>query len=194
LNSAVYLVKWDNMQVSGRTPNGAFSFISNAGKAEVKGFELEGTYVPAAGVTINANYSYNDAQLTEDQVNDYVTSTGRKGDRITFIPKHKAAISGNYQFPLTGAYEGFVRGDVSYVGPSFSTLNPTDTYAMKNPAYTLLNLRGGVINDAGDWEASLYVNNLLNGVAIVRLTNSSTPPVGGSAVSAMPRTIGLSLT
>ncbi len=194
LNGAVYLVQWDNMQVSGRTPNGAFSFISNAGKAEVKGFELEGTYVPAQGVTINANYSYNDAQLTEDQINDYVTSAGRKGDRITFIPKHKAAISGNYQFPLTGAYEGFLRADVNYVGPSFSTLNPNDTYAMKNPAYTLVNLRGGVVNDAGDWEASLYINNLLNDVAIVRLTNSSTTPLGGSATSAMPRTVGVSLT
>lgn len=194
VNGALYTVKWDNMQVSGRTPNGAFSFISNAGKAEVKGFELEANWTPLAGLALSGNYSYNDAKLTEDQINSYVTAAGRAGDRIPFIPKNKGAVSAEYTRDLTGALRGFVRGDVNYVGISYSELSTANVYRMKNPAYTLVNLRFGVTSAKDGWEASLYANNLLNDVAITRLSSSSTTPAGGVAVSAMPRTIGLSLT
>ncbi|WKL56062.1 TonB-dependent receptor [Asticcacaulis sp. ZE23SCel15] len=194
VNAALYMVKWENMQVSGRTPNGAFSFISNAGAAEVKGFELESTWTPLPGLTVSGNYSYNDAQLTEDQINSYVTAAGRKGDRITFIPKNKGAISADYSRPLTASLKGFVRGDVNYVGISYSELSTANVYRMKNPAYTLANLRAGFSPLDGNWEASVFVHNLFDHVAITRLTNSSTTPIGGSAVSALPRTVGVSLT
>jgi iron complex outermembrane receptor protein len=65
---------------------------------------------------------------------------------------------------------------------------------METPAYTLANLRAGVVSETGNWEASLYINNLTNDVVFLRLTNSSTSPIGGTVVGAMPRTVGISVT
>ena len=41
LNVAAFRIDWDNMQVTGTTPDGAFRFISNAGTAQIDGAELE---------------------------------------------------------------------------------------------------------------------------------------------------------
>jgi iron complex outermembrane receptor protein len=194
VNAAIYQIDWKNMQVSGRTLNNAFSFISNAGAAKVKGAEIEVSATPVHGLLLNANASYNDAKLTEDQVNANVSSTGRAGDRIQNIPKVQGAVSAQYTKDISEGMAAFIRGDVNYVGSSYSELRPTNVYRMKNPAYTLANLRIGVeANDAG-WEASLFANNLFNATAITRITNSSTTPIGGSAVSAMPRTLGVAVT
>ncbi|MDB5458257.1 MAG: ligand-gated channel protein [Caulobacter sp.] len=194
VNASIYQIDWKNMQVSGRTLNNAFSFISNAGAAKVKGAEIEITATPIHGLLFSANASYNDAKLTEDQVNSSVASTGRAGDRIQNIPKVSGAFSAQYTHDLKDGLQGFVRGDINYVGSSFSELRPTNAFRMKNPSYSLTNLRVGVESNEAGWEAAVFVNNLFNAVAITRITNSSTTPVGGSAVSAMPRTIGASVT
>jgi len=194
LNFNVYQIDWDNMQVSGRTLDNAFSFISNAGAARVKGAEFEFMAAPISGLTINGNASYNDAKLTENQVNASVSAPGKAGDQLPNIPKVSAAIGVQYTRPVWGEINGFARADANYVGDAFSTLSAADPYRRKSPAYSMLNLRFGLEHPDGDWSLSAFVNNVFDKVAITRLTESASTPLGGTAVSVMPRTSGLSLT
>ncbi len=190
LNAALYQIDWDDMQVSGRTLNGAFSFLSNAGAARMRGAELEATWRPLAGLDVSANFNYNDAKLTADQISDVVSGAGRKGDRVPNIPRTSAMLAAAYRFPITPGLDGMVRLDGSYVGGSWSLFR--GTYNVYKASYTTVGLRAGVESTDDKWAAYLYVRNLTNEVGLNQYTRSSTPPYT-SATSLTPRTVGVSV-
>lgn len=186
-----YLIDWTNMQVKGQTPNGAFSFITNAGAARVKGIETDITALPVENLQIQANASILHAALTENQVNANVLGPGVTGDDIPYVPRFTAGISAQYTLPLTSLLNGMVRIDESYVGLSHSKFNDSDRFDTELPAYSLTNVRIGVKSPHKDWGAYLYVNNLLNKDAITFSSASAISLGQNEVTSARPRTIGL---
>lgn len=190
LNAALYQIDWDDMQVSGRTLNGAFSFLSNAGAARMRGVELEASWRPLAGLDVSANFNYNDAKLTEDQISDVVNGAGRKGDRVPNIPRTSGMLAAAYRWSLTPSLDGMVRLDGSYVGGSWSLFR--GSYNVYKDSYTTVGLRAGVESADDTWAAYLYVRNLTNEVGLNQYSKSSTPPYY-SATSLVPRTVGVSV-
>jgi len=191
LNTALYQIDWDNMQVSGRSTNGAFSFLSNAGAARIQGVEFEGAVIPVAGLTLSANGAYVDAKLTEDQYNDDVaqqSTTGLKGDHLPYVPRWSGAASAAYNWPIAGSLSGMARVDYTYVGTSHSYFR--SSYNTVMGGYSTVNLRTGL--EGNDWSADLYVNNVLNDDGI------SSRYYGFSyyyaqVMSQRPRTVGISV-
>lgn len=193
VNLDAFLIDWTDMQVTGRTPNGAFSYITNAGAARVKGIEFEMTARPIHGLSLQANASYIDAKLTENQANANLNAPGLKGDRIPFVAKFSAGASAQYSWPVSGNLDGLFRLDVNHVGSSYSDFRPTATFTRKIDSYQLVNLRTGIEGGEGKWGAYLFVSNLLNDTAITRATSSAIQVNQTVVTSAAPRTIGLNL-
>ncbi|QSX33497.1 TonB-dependent receptor [Shewanella avicenniae] len=192
-NAATYLIDWDNMQVRGRTTDGAFSFLSNAGAAQIMGLELEGGWRITDDLFISGNVNLLNAELTEDQVSDVVLAAGRDGDRIPYIPKVTGMLSLTYNLPqMLAGYDSSLRADVNYVGSSYSELSPNNAYNLKLDSYSLTNLRFNVDSTESGWGFALYVNNLFDKNAIVYNSGSSSYP-NEFANSAMPRTIGVTV-
>jgi len=192
LNLAAYQIDWDNIQVRGRTTNGAFSFLSNAGAARVRGAEAEAFIRPSRDLTVTLSANYVDAKLTEDQISDVVNGAGRVGDHIPDIPEWSGAISAEYTRPVAPGIDFFARGDVNYVGSFYSEFRPDNVYRVKVEDYALANLRFGVELPDSDTGVYLFVNNLFDAYAINRASNGSTPN-SYSATAAAPRTIGLNI-
>jgi iron complex outermembrane receptor protein len=192
LNLAAYQIDWTNIQVSGRTTNGAFSFLSNAGAARIRGVEAEAFLRPTRGLQLTLSGNYIDPKLTEDQVNESVVAAGRAGDRIPFIPNWSGAVGAEYTTPVSNSLDFFARADVNYVGSSYSEFRPTNVYRVKIGAYSLTNLRIGFDLKQSDAGVYIFVNNLFDEVAINRASQSSTAN-SYSATSAAPRTIGLNV-
>jgi outer membrane receptor protein involved in Fe transport len=191
INVDAFLIDWTDMQITGRTPNGAFSYITNAGAARVKGLELEIDARPVQGLSIAANASYIDAKLSENQATTNVSAPGLKDDRIPYVPKFTAGIGVQYKWALTDAVNGLARVDANHVGASYSDFRPNGTYTRHIDAYQLVNLRLGVEKD--EFGAFLFVSNLFDSLAITRSTSSAIA-VGRTLVnSARPRTIGINL-
>jgi len=195
LNIDAFQIDWSDMQITGRTPNGAFSFITNAGKARVRGVELETTIRPAEGFSITGNASYIDAKLRENQANANVSAPGLKGDRIPYVPKFSAGIAAQYEWALSDTLSGFARIDGNTVGGSYSDFRPsgqpTVNFTRYIDDYQLVNLRLGVEGPESSWAAYLFATNLFDSTAITRATSSAIA-VGRTLVnSAAPRTIGL---
>jgi iron complex outermembrane recepter protein len=186
-----YLIDWTNMQVNGQTPNGAFSFITNAGAARVKGIETDITALPVENLQIQANASILHAALTENQVNANVLGPGVTGDDIPYVPRFTGGISVQYTQPLTSHFSGMARIDESYVGSSHSEFNDSDGFDTELPAYALTNVRIGVESPHKDWGAYLYANNLFNKDAITFSMASAISLGQNEVTSARPRTIGL---
>ena len=186
-----YLINWSNMQVNGQTPNGAFSFITNAGAARVKGLEADLTFEPIQNLQIQADASISHAALTEDQVNSNVLGPGVKGDEIPFVPRFTAGLSAQYSLPITPVFSGMARVDESYVGQSYSEFNNSDGFDVELPAYSLTNVRIGIESPQKDWGAYFYANNVFNKVAITFAGASAISLGENEVTSSRPRTYGL---
>ncbi len=193
-NIDLFRIDWSNMQVTQRTPNGAFSYIGNAAAAQVQGVEFEGSVQPVHGLSINANATYMTAKLTEDVLppNLATASSGLKGNRIPYVPKFTLGASAQYTWALTDSFDGVIRGDVSHSAGYYSDFRPTYVYTRYIRGYELANVRVG-IERANDWGAYIFVNNLFDAVAITRASSSAIGVGLTSVNSAQPRTIGLNL-
>ncbi|QKR98508.1 TonB-dependent receptor [Sphingomonas sp. CL5.1] len=194
LNLDAFRIDWSNIQITQRTPNGAFSYIGNASAARVQGIEFEGSLQPVHGLNINANATYMTAKLTEDVLppNLATTSSGLKGNRIPYVPKFTMGGSAQYTWPLTDSFDGVIRADYSHSGGYYSDFRPTYVYTRYIDGYDLVNARVG-IERSGDWGAYVFVTNLFDSVAITRASSSAIGVGLTSVTSAQPRTIGLNL-
>ncbi|WP_339862940.1 TonB-dependent receptor [Paremcibacter congregatus] len=183
LNAAAYLIKWSDISQQNRLGCG-FQYIANAGKAEIKGFEVEMMAAPIDGLTLTFALGYADAKITDPEGVAGVLA----GDELQGVPNWTVAASGEYIFPVGSNTDGILRADFNHYGRSFSTNNGDQR---TRPAWTALNLRAGVIRD--DWEVTLFVDNLTNTHANMADSRSIAAETSGRqrVVSNRPRTIGL---
>ncbi|OJU17596.1 MULTISPECIES: TonB-dependent receptor [unclassified Sphingomonas] len=191
LNAAVYQIDWRNMQVSGRSANGAFSFLTNAGKARIKGAEIEATLRPVEGLSLNTALGFVDAKLTEDQLNSGLAatgSTGLKGDRIPYIPQFTLSLGGDYRWSLSDTLHGTVSANLTHSAGSYSEFRPTYTFYRRNSAYENVGMRAGIETDNG-LTLQLFVQNLFNTDKPIQLSSSIGDP--DSALTLQPRTFGI---
>lgn len=192
-NVALYQIDWKDIQVQSLY-NGASLFLTNAGKARLRGSEWELTWRPLAGLDLGLNFNYIDAVLTEDQIAtglEVTDTTGRKGDRITGIPHFTSTLSAGYRWSLTSRLDGMVRLDANYVGKSYSAMRPTDPTRRSMGGYTLTNARVGIEGGEGHWAGYLYVNNLFNRLAVTNAGYNVYYYPDSVAYTAPPRTIGI---
>jgi len=192
LNASVYQIDWDNLQVSATSANGAFSFLTNAGKARIRGIEIEGVLRPIRGLTLSTGWGFVNAELTQDQTNSNILitgSTGLAGDEFPNVPKVSGSASAEYTWPITGSLNGLARIDYSYAGKSASQFRPTYVYYETQGDFSNVNLRGGV--EGEDWGAFLFVNNVFNEVGLATVTSSLNNK--RSVTSLSPRTVGVTL-
>ncbi len=186
LNVAGYYIDWSRIQQTITIPICGGAFNANVGDAVAYGGEVELRYKPpaVAGLTIGVNAGAEHATITSTTN----TSTAAVGENVLFTPAWSAAALGDYAFPISPEMQGFVRADYDWVGPSngsFQSFNPN----YRNPAYGVLNASVGFY--MGNWQASLYANNLTDSKIILQ------QPVINSVVEAYtlrPLTAGIQLT
>ncbi|RAK59441.1 TonB-dependent receptor [Phenylobacterium hankyongense] len=190
INADVYQVDWNNLQTSVQTTNGSFSFISNVGKAQINGFELEVAAYPIPGLSLTGTLSTIDARLTADQVSEIASAAGKSGDRLTYIPDRTMSASAEYTWPVFGELNALVRADYTYTGRMTTEFRPTNVNYRRVGRYNQVNLRTGI--QGTGWAAYLYANNVFDTVGITRISASTSAP--DYDVSIAPRTVGVNLT
>ncbi|MDA5194547.1 TonB-dependent receptor [Govanella unica] len=171
LNLSAFLIKWKDIQVSGRDPSGAFGFIGNAGAAEIRGLEAELQARPAEGFDITAGLSWlPKRELTKDQITDQVVAPGRAGDKLPFIPAFTANVAAQYSYDLAVAdWSGFVRAEYAFHGKSNSELSVASRHNRVQNSYDIVNARAGFMNTANDLDVTFYVENVFNSRGDVRV-------------------------
>jgi iron complex outermembrane receptor protein len=110
------------------------------------------------GLSINFNLAHMHTRVAEQLKFPGATlALAPKGAELPNIPAWTAALLAQYNFPLTGQTDGFVRGDYRYSSSRKASINLATNPAVKN-AYNVVNLRVGVTH--GPWEVSLFADNL----------------------------------
>ncbi len=194
VNATAFLIDWEDIQVSGRDPTGAFAFLGNAGAAEIQGFELEVQSRPTDSFSYSLGASWlPKRELTEDQITDQVVAPGREGDKLPFIPGFTANATAQYDWTLPVAdWSAFVRGEYAYRGSSNSELSVASRFNRKQNAYDIVNLRAGVYRSDTGLNLTLYVENVLDERGDLRVRDEDSLLTFKWANR--PRTIGLELT
>ncbi|WP_238475365.1 TonB-dependent receptor [Sphingomonas cavernae] len=79
--------------------------------------------------------------------------------RASFLPPFSATLQSEYDMPISGKLDGFLRGLLSYNGKSQG--DPTNDFDDVGD-YALLNLFAGVRDPDGQWEVTLFAKNVFN--------------------------------
>jgi iron complex outermembrane receptor protein len=154
---AVYDINENNVL----TTDPAHAFFSvQTGAAEVKGVELEGVTRINNQITINASYTYTDAQVTRSNGNDL-------GKRLPMVPLHKFSALGDYTLQR-GVLAGFGGGiGIRYLSSSYG--DPANQF--RNPSVVLWD---AILHyDFHPWRLQLNASNLFDKTYISRCTSIS---------------------
>ncbi|AHE55442.1 TonB-dependent receptor [Sphingomonas sanxanigenens] len=184
---AGYRVDWTNQQLLASAA-GAFGYTINAGKTVTKGVEFNTTLTLPQGFSVNGNVTYVDARLAEDLPPEVVAAGtfGSDGDRVPLSPRWSAAATANYETALGGTLTGFVAGNITYHGDSYSSFSRATAFDTYLPDYTLIGARFGLRTEGGV-EFTIYGDNLTNAAPYLGVIPSQD---GVRIFTARPRTIG----
>lgn len=191
LETAIYQTVWDDMLVRELRvfpTTGLTTIFSNAGEGEVKGFEMAVTWKPTDSLTLSAQGTIMDAEITDASDN---TSTVQTGDDIDYVPDYSYTASINYDFNWTDSMPGFARLDYSYRDEMPYT-DRSSFQAQYIPQYSdevgLLDARIGLRAMAEQVSVELFVLNATN-------ENEYIDPYHGwkNANRTRPRTVGVSV-
>jgi iron complex outermembrane receptor protein len=183
VNLALYTAKYEGVQVFTNPAQGCKNFpglaiyasscIVNGGNERATGAEVEVTWVPVEGLTLNGSTAYTHVTLSD------VPSAliGPDGNYVPiFIPAWTGMLAAQYRGPdmnALGDSHLTARIDANYVSDSFgSTPNSTAPVAnaAKIPTRTIVNARlglGGFQFGGGNCEIAGYIKNLTDNKAIV---------------------------
>ncbi len=163
LNAALFRIDWTSVQVDDQfippPPTvGAAGYTSNAGKAEIEGFELEARWQATERLSLSTGYSYTPARIFNYQDTRAtaagISTLGEK--QLPFSSDSTATASVLYDTPLANDWRGYAQLDAVYRSSQFASIaNLAETGDR-----TLVDLRLGVVADG--WEIAGFVTNLFD--------------------------------
>ena len=190
LNGAFFYMKASDQQrliniAEGLTP---VQFIRNAGKSEAKGAELELTWLPWEGMTLNASLSLLDMEYEKYESDELITSgpnaaapgappvvvtLDRSGENAPHSPEMTFSLGATQTFYTTlgelALHVDYYRVDETWFQDS--TVNPAEGAAVQAsqaaekkwnsvPQYDLINAQATLRTDDERWEFALWGKNL----------------------------------
>jgi outer membrane receptor protein involved in Fe transport len=164
LNLSLFLMEWDDIQINDRAENGPWYVRGtvNAGIAETKGAEINGTMVITDNLQFQASLFLADPEFSET----FVKQDGdviEKGMTLPVSPDRKYWAAVQYTIPDVHLFNGnlWFRYDTSYQSETWNSLtnviqrDPTGII----PSWTTSNFQMGLELES-EWEVSLMVRNV----------------------------------
>jgi iron complex outermembrane receptor protein len=137
---AAYYGKWSNRHIPNLVPY--FDAIDAQGnplpgeilrtvqltnsnsRVELKGIEVEATWIVADGLTLDGTFAINDTKIEQTGCTDCLALTGNinpVGNQLPNYPKYAGTFSASYEHDLRDDMRGYVRSDVIYTGRQYDT-------------------------------------------------------------------------
>jgi iron complex outermembrane receptor protein len=160
LNATAFLVDYKGFQANNFVLlNGAVvTNLTNAGDVRSKGFEVDTTVAPAAGLTLRANLAYADAKVRRFNPNPLTNAPdARDGTRLPLAPKFSYTIGGDYDVDA-GPVKLYLSSDWHHASRQFSDLGesgPIDAYGIWNASV-------GVSDPEDKYRLTVLVRNILD--------------------------------
>ncbi len=159
------------------------TFTDNAADAEIKGVEADLIWVPTEALSLFANVSYNDTELTKVSP-DAVAVFAGLGSELALSPKLQYTLRARYDWVGNTDYEPFAQVGMQFTDDTLSSLVLDKRFPQ--PDYTTFDASFGIRKDT--WSAMLFIENISDERAVLFIDNSD--DIVKTATN-RPRTIGL---
>jgi iron complex outermembrane receptor protein len=188
LSGAVFTLTWEDFQVQTNRladPGDIASSVEttqNAEEASSTGFELELLGLAAENLTLGLNIGYTDSEFDDFRnavlkgfTNGEPNIIDVSGQPLPRTPEWTYSISADYGFEFGSNWEGFVRGDWTWVDEQYSNIEAVGalvgetvsgepfnlpTFPYEVPSYDVANLSGGVSNE--NFRITAHIKNLFD--------------------------------
>lgn len=186
--AAVFRIDVQDMQFAANTPNGAFGYVVNIGKARINGAEaaLRARY---RAFTADLNAAVTDARLVGSDGGRDLVRGARAGDAIPNIPRYRYVATLSWRHALADGAAIVASWQDEYRASINSEFRPDDPYYLHSPGYLLDTASLSV--ERGPLTLTASLRNVFNVQAVDRALTS--PFGAGQTFSATPRTASLML-
>lgn len=171
-NVAVFYIDWEDLQINvpalNAPPGIVPVVIGNLGGVTTWGIEVDGVYRPVDPLSFDFALSYNDPTFDDGIVDLDTANSGVcdgvvcpangdiGGNNLNRTPKVQAALGAQWVAQLTGDWDYYLRGDVTYQSKQYLTFLNVGYV----PDRTLVNARVGLTSER--WDISLWSKNLFD--------------------------------
>ena len=156
LNTAVFYQSVEDLQA---IATDQFGIGRNLSIDEVlsTGVEADLIWVPGSidGLTLTAGIGYLDTNIEE-----FCDRPDLEDKRFRDVPRWTYSLTGDYQFTVSGGWNGFVRAE--FVGQSRKNTNLDDDPTADVDGYSLVNLRLGLASTDNRYRLTLIAQNVLD--------------------------------
>ncbi|MGN4047695.1 TonB-dependent receptor [Pseudomonas sp. SM4] len=175
------------------------SYLTNAGTVRSRGVEVDSSWRPISGLTINLNGAFNDVRyLSYDDAPcpaEVALRPGApaacdlSGHAVVGASKWVFNSNASYQWSLHNGLQPYVNGSYAWRSHAVGTVD--DSRDAQLPGYGLVNLSSGVRGDwgKGQWDVSLWLKNAFDKTYYTTLWNSPNGAYTGGLGT--PRTLGM---
>ena len=154
-SAALFQLNWSQIQQTVLLPTCTFTFVANAGKARIRGGELEVSGRPLEGVplAIQAGLGYTDGVLLDPGL-----ISQPAGSSLTQVPTLTGTLSLSYERPLSASLSWFAAADYAYTGSV--KVNEGSSGIVTRQPFNMVGANVGL--QFGRSQLMLYGKNLLN--------------------------------
>jgi outer membrane receptor protein involved in Fe transport len=163
VNAAAYYIDWQDIQVLGTSATGGVPITVNGSAAESMGIELTTRWSITDHFELAANYTFNDAQLTEDAPGLVDGVDAFDGDRLAGTPEQQGTLLLAYTRPLDNGLTVTADYSLSAVSDVYTKVGLRDN-GEALPGWAVHGLSFGLTD--GRWSARLYADNLFDKYAV----------------------------
>lgn len=174
LNLSAFFYQYDNLQLRLPVPTGGV-VIDNAAAADIKGIEIESTYLISEHWTLTANLSLLDTEFTEGSIPAVPANVNFPigapiplqdqsivGNQLSRAPESQFYLSLDYTQPWGDDGEFNAQLSVRYQDEVFFSETNQDQATFMADAFVEADIRFAYINDASNWEIAIYGQNLFD--------------------------------
>lgn len=183
LNASVYKMKYtDKQELVNNALTGILTIV-NAGKATVKGGELELAYKPLKWLELSGGYSHVDGVYDSFAVGTF----NYTGNPLSSSPRNQYSAAANISLPMGAA--GFLTAAANYAWRDTYNTGAANDPNLQIPGYGLANMSAGYESPDRSWKVTAWVKNA-NDTRYI-LTRST--QVVRAEYDGEPRTFGVTL-
>ena len=166
VNAAAFYSDYTNMQQRMSTDDDIFGtvvLLTNLDQVDVTGLELEMLWAPISGLELSATASFLDTEINDNSLISPVTGGVVDGNNLPGAPETAASLLARYGFDVGDGLRGSVQVGINYTGDHYMAL---ENLSFNKQDYTIINARAAISDSAGNWEVSLYGQNLTDEIYI----------------------------
>lgn len=184
-NGAMYRIEWDQMQIGVLDFDiSNLTFIDNVSDAEISGMELDSVWLASDYLTLFANVSFNDTELTRVPAN--IVGLRDPGSSLALAPELQYVLRARYDWEVSNGANMFAQVVHQYTDDQISAIVTGADFEMDS--YRTWDASLAYVRE--NWTVTLFGENLTDELADLFISNEddiikTTPN--------RPRTIGLRL-